>query len=160
MVTGFTDIQPVDERVNVMFAIPPLMPVTTPEASTVAMPVLDDDHVPLPDEQARVVVAPWHILVVPVRATGAATTVTTEVAVQPVEERVKLITAVPELMPVTTPVEALTVATLVLLLLHVPVPEELLNVVVRPGHTVKVPVLAEGAITVTTLVALQMLPTE
>ena len=51
---------------------------------------------------------------------------------------------VPALMPVTTPVPDTTVAIAVLLLLHVPPPVALANVVVEPSHTLAVPVFAAG----------------
>lgn len=46
----------------------------------------------------------------------------------------------PAATPRTTPLP-LTVATVVVLLLHVPPPIELLSVVLAPGHTVNVPVI-------------------
>ena len=49
---------------------------------------------------------------------------------------------VPPLTPVTTPVPASIVARAVLLLLQEPPLVALLSVVVAPGHTVKVPVIA------------------
>ena len=53
---------------------------------------------------------------------------------------VKVIDAVPAATPVTTPVEAFTVATAVLLLLQVPVLREVvLNVAVAPIQTVAAP---------------------
>jgi hypothetical protein len=65
-----------------------------------------------------------------------------------------VIVAVPEAMPVTTPVPVPTVAILVLLLVHIPPDIEELKVVVAPSHTVVVPLIAPGvAITVTTCVA-------
>ena len=52
--------------------------------------------------------------------------------------------AVPAATPVTIPLPS-TVATLVLPLLHVPVPPALNKVVVPPAHNVEVPVMALGA---------------
>ena len=51
---------------------------------------------------------------------------------------------VPEVIPVTTPVE-LTVAMLILLLLHAPPVVTSVNAVDKPTHTVAVPVIAEGS---------------
>ena len=48
-------------------------------------------------------------------------------------------------MPVTTPVAGTTVATAVLLLLHVPPPTLFVNDVVCPAHTVAVPPIEAGA---------------
>jgi hypothetical protein len=51
---------------------------------------------------------------------------------------------VPPLTPLTTPVEDTTVATDVLLLLHVPPDAVFVNVVVDPSHTVNVPPMVPG----------------
>ena len=53
---------------------------------------------------------------------------------------------VPADAPVTTPVAALTVASAVLLLLHVPPVTVLPKAVVRPTHTFVVPVMATGVV--------------
>ncbi len=61
---------------------------------------------------------------------------------------------VPAAIPVTTPVSEPTVAVNTSLLLHVPAGVVLLSVVVRPGHTIIVPVIGAGAeFTVTVVVA-------
>ena len=61
--------------------------------------------------------------------------------------------------PVTIPVLP-TVATAVLLLLHVPHSDVLLNVVVEPAHTLAVPVIAGAAgLTVTKAFTWQPVPT-
>lgn len=52
--------------------------------------------------------------------------------------------AVPEAMPVTTPVDAPTVATEGLLLLHVPPAVASANVTVDPIHTAVLPLIADG----------------
>jgi hypothetical protein len=63
------------------------------------------------------------------------------------------------LTPVTTPVPATTVATLVGLLLHEPPPVKLVSVVVPPSHTCKVPVIGNGTgFTVATAVLKQPVP--
>ena len=65
---------------------------------------------------------------------------------------------VPDAIPLTTPVPGATVATVVVLLLHVPPPASL-NVVVEPRHTDAVPVIDEGnGLTVTIVVAIQPVP--
>lgn len=62
------------------------------------------------------------------------------VVVAEMPETVYVITAVPAVRPVTTPVPEPTVATAVLLLLHVPPMLALLSVVVLPIQAVAVPV--------------------
>ena len=52
--------------------------------------------------------------------------------------------ALPFVIPLTTPA-AFTVATPVLLLLHVPPNAVLLNVIVAPMHTFVAPIIPEGA---------------
>lgn len=59
-------------------------------------------------------------------------------------------------MPDTTPVDAPAVATLPSPELHVPPPVASLSVVVAPGHTLNVPVMAAGTgLTVTVVVVKQ-----
>ena len=61
---------------------------------------------------------------------------------------------VPGDAPVTTPVKVITVATVVLPLVHVPPPAALPSAVVTPIHTCNVPVMPNGArFTVTVAVA-------
>jgi hypothetical protein len=78
----------------------------------------------------------------------------------PVPVFVYVIVAVPAVTPVTTPVDALTVATAVLLLDHVPPVTVEANVVVPPTKTVcipeSVPADEGGAVTVITLVVLKL----
>ena len=100
------------------------------------------------------VVGPVGVMV----AVGAASTVNTTIEdeTQP-DELVTLyrIVSAPDVIPVTTP-DVLTVARDVLVLLHTPPEVALARVVVRPGHTLVVPVMAAtemGAETVTVLVA-------
>jgi hypothetical protein len=72
-----------------------------------------------------------------------------------------VIVVVPDDTPVITPVPDPAVATAVLLLLHVPPPEVLANVVVAVGQTVKVPVIeATAVLIVTVVVAIQLPPSE
>lgn len=62
-----------------------------------------------------------------------------------------MMTAVPAIPPVTTPVVALIEAIVVLLLLQVPVPVASVNVVVKPEHTDNIPEMLTGdGLTVTT----------
>jgi len=64
-----------------------------------------------------------------------------------------VITDVPALTPVTTPVPATTVATAGLALLQLPPGEAFVNVVVEPTHTSNVPPMAAGnGLTVTVAV--------
>ena len=79
----------------------------------------------------------------PLIASGAAFTVTTTEVVPPVE--LNEINAVPALIPVTTPVEAPTVATPELELLQVPVLESV-RVDVVPTHNVVAPEIPETAV--------------
>jgi hypothetical protein len=64
--------------------------------------------------------------------------------------------AVPAAMPVTSPDEAPTVATVVLPLVQLPPASASLNVVIDPAHTASVPAMADGnGLTVTTACAMQ-----
>ena len=136
--------------------VPEDTPVTTPvKKSTVEIPVLLLVHVPPPATSLNVVVKPAHTLAVPVIDDGNGLTVTTLVAIQPVA-REYVIVDVPANTPVTTPVEISIVAIPVLPLVHAPPPVASLKAVVKPAHTVLVPVMGDGnGLTVTTLVAIQ-----
>jgi hypothetical protein len=97
-------------------------------------------------------VDPRQTLLIPEIDVGKALTVTSLLAVQPADD-VYIIFAVPDETPVTRP-EELTVATEVLLLLHVPPVVTSLKCVVRPMQTVAVPVMDDGTLlTVTDTVA-------
>ena len=64
--------------------------------------------------------------------------------------------AVPATTPVTTPVEVFTEAIAALLLLQLPPPVASVSAVVRPSHTVPVPVIAAGnGLTVNGVVVIQ-----
>jgi hypothetical protein len=135
--------------------VPAATPVTTPvEEPIVAADVLLLTHVP-PAAFVKVVVAPAQIEVVPVIAAGTALTETTPFTEQPVAN-IYVTEAVPEATPVTTPLEEPIVATDVLLLLHVPLPE-LATVIEEPAHTADMPVIAEGS-TFTVNVVLDEVP--
>jgi hypothetical protein len=99
----------------------------------VATAVLLLVHVPPVEASLNDAVEPVHILLVPAIADGNGLTVTTDVDIQLADNKY-VIVAVPDAVPVTTPVDA-TVATLELLLLHVPLPAVLVNVVVDPAQT-------------------------
>jgi hypothetical protein len=101
----------------VIVARPVFTPVTTPVlAATVAIKVLLLLQVPAPAASVKVNELPGHTGTLPLMAAGCAITLTTVVAIQPEpSEYVSL--AVPSDSPVTAP-EALTVATVVALLVH------------------------------------------
>ena len=92
---------------------------------------------PPPVPSLIVIVEPMHTFVGPLIGAGIGSTVIVALAVQPVEASVNEMTDVPVvvLTPVTTPVEAPTVAIPGLALLHVPLPEMSDNVIVLPVHT-------------------------
>ena len=102
----------------------------------------------------KVVVKPTHTLLSPVIVVGLGLTVTGVVMIQPVLI-VYVIVDVPAIAPVTTPVVGTTVA-LPLLLVHVPPAGVEFNVVVKPTHTLVVPVSVVGlGLTVTGVVMIQ-----
>ena len=141
------EIHPFVVTVYVIVAVPAATPVTTPvEASTVAT-ALDDDQTPPVVALVNVVAEPAHTSVVPLIAatTGRALTVTACVTklVQPFAfVMVYVIVAVPAETPLTTPVEASTVAVAVFELVQTPPAGVLASVVVAPAHTLVVPVIA------------------
>jgi hypothetical protein len=134
-----------------MAAVPELMPVISPPASTVAFAVLLLLQVPSADKLLKVVVLPTHTVAVPVRGAGVLLTVTTIFDSQPPGE-VYVIIVVPAVLPVTRP-EA-SIVTLALLHDHVPSPAPQLNVVVVDGYIAVLPVIADAASTVITAVLL------
>ncbi len=121
-------------------AVPAVTPVTTPFASTVAVEVLLLVHVPPASPLLiKAIVVPRQTeeapLMVPALAFGE--TVTASVAVAVPQELVTLyeMVALPGFTPVTTPVFAFTLATLVLSLLHVPPASPVDDsVIVSPSH--------------------------
>jgi hypothetical protein len=138
-----------------MVLVPADTPYTTPEVPTVATAVLLLLHDPPEVTSLSVVVIEADSVVMPVIALtdGAAFTVTVSAAMQPAPV-VNVIIEVPADTPVTMPVVP-TVATDVLLLLHVPPPEPT-SVVVAPTHTELVPVIPGSGFTVTTAVAVHV----
>ena len=143
-----------------MVAVPAATPVTTPDAVTVATPVLLLVHVPPAVASVSGVVNPTQTDNVPVIAGGKGLTVTTTVgAIQPVGN-VYVMVAVPAALPVAVVVllgPSMT-ETLPLLLAHVPPAVTELRLVVKPWHTVSMPVIADGfGLTVRTAVVKQPL---
>ena len=114
-----------------MVAVPAATPVTTPVVLTAAVPGALLLHVPPTTELPNARVAPTQTVVPPVILPGAASSVNGKVATQPA---VYDIVTVPATRPVTTP-DVLTVATVGLLLLHVPPLDAMLNGVLEPTHT-------------------------
>src|SRR5664279_1620514 len=134
-----------------IFALPVATPVTTPLASTVAMAVLLLLQLPpaSPELPNAVVVAPIQTvagpLMIPALASGFTmiTFVADKVAQLLVTEYVMMVD--PAATPVTTPVEAFTVATAGLLLVQVPLASPVLvNGVVPFTHTVVDPLITPG----------------
>jgi hypothetical protein len=140
--------------------VPGLIPVTTPALFTVATPVFDDVQgltaAAVPDP-VSVVVDPSQTVSVPV-IVGCASTVTVTVLLHPLL-LVYVITLVPGLTPVTTPV-LLTVAIAGVAEIHgfaaAGVPEPV-NIVVEFLQTVNVPVMVGCPSTVTVTVLLHPL---
>ncbi len=120
------------------------MPLTTPVVElTDATEGLLLAHVPPGVASVSVIEEPRQIAPAPVMDDGVGVIVTMTVVRQPVPS-VYVITAVPAVIPVTTPVPAPTEATDVLLLLHAPPPVASLSVVVAPTHALAVPVITDG----------------
>jgi hypothetical protein len=134
-----------------MVAVPDEIPLTIPVLPTVAIAVLLLLHVPPVVVLAKVVEAPAHAPAFPVIALGKTFTVTIFVTLHPVVS-IYVIVAVPATRPFTTPVDEPIVATVVLLLDHIPPSVVLLKLVVSPIQTLAVPDIAEGCgFTVTTV---------
>lgn len=120
--------------------LPGATPTTNPEALTLAMVAALLLHVPPGVTSLRPIVAPWHTALLPVMAAGAGFMSTVRALEQP-EDNVNTISALPALIPVTVP-DASTIA-LGDSVDHVPA-LILLSVVVVPGQTTAVPVMAAG----------------
>src|SRR5271166_2108473 len=103
------------------------------------MPVLPLLHVPPDEPSVKFAAAPKHTKVLPVIG-SIGLTVTVVVVLQPVVAAKYVIVAVPPAILVTTPLLLPTVATPVLLLLHVPDPEGSLRVMEDPAHIGVLPV--------------------
>ena len=100
------------------------------------------DHVPPGVALLSVVDVNTHIALDPVIGAGSGFTVTVRVEKHPVPMAYDIV-AVPLSTPVTMPL-AETIATAVLLLVHVPPEGVHESVVLAPTHTVAIPVIAEG----------------
>jgi hypothetical protein len=121
--------------------VPIAAPETTPDEDTVAAPVLLLLQVPVPIS-VRAVVAPIHTLGLPPIVPGNGLMVTTVLVVQPKTD-VKVMVDVLLVTPVTWPLVGSTVATPVLLLLHVPVPS--VNIVTEPTQACVTPPIVPGS---------------
>jgi hypothetical protein len=108
----------------------------------VAMVALLLLHVPPDVPLVNVVVPPTHNSRMPVLADGAAFTVMTAVRLHP-DASAYVITDVPDVIAVITPVEPM-VATEVLLLLHVPPDVAEVTVIVPPGQRLPIPEIDAG----------------
>ena len=132
--------------VYVIVAEPAVTPLTTPLASTVATAVLDDVQTPPAVALVSAVVEPAHTSVVPLIAATTGIGLTVTVVVTDVEHQfvvtVYVIVVLPAATPVTTPVDALTVAVAVLDDVQTPPAVTSDKVVVEPSHTEVVPVIA------------------
>ena len=138
-------------------AVPDVIPVATPVVGLILMLPLGVLHVPPAGVALSVVLLPIQTVSVPLIVPGAALTVTTADVLQP--PAVYTTVAVPALLPPMKPGLS-SVATVVGVTDHVPPVVVLLSVVVRPTHSVRLPVMAAGVgVTVTTLVVVQP-PTE
>jgi hypothetical protein len=133
-----------------MVEVPDDTPYTIPElVPTVATLVVLLLHMPPPVVLLSVVLLPTHTVDEPVIAAGSGLTVTTSVAKHPVDT-VYVIVDVPKPTLVTIPDEVPTVATVRSLLLQVPPPVVLLNVIEEPRHSDDGPEITGNGITVTT----------
>ena len=140
------EVHPFVVTVYVIVAVPAVTPLTTPLASTVATAVLDDVQTPPAVALVSAVVEPAHTSVVPLIAatTGIGLTVTVVVTdeLHPFVVTVYVIVVLPAATPVTTPVDASTVAVAVLLEVQTPPAVALVSAVVEPTHTPVVPLIA------------------
>jgi hypothetical protein len=108
-VTGEVRKQPVTVLIYVIVDEPTLTPVTSPEPSTVAFPLLLL-HTPLIAVSDKVIVEPIHTEIAPEINAIFGLTVTTATEIQP-GPALYVIVAVPAAPPVTIPVVLPTVAT-------------------------------------------------
>jgi hypothetical protein len=123
--------------------------------STVAIELLAVPQVPPATASVNEMLNPEHTVVGPVIDVGLPITVTVAVAAvpQPVEY---VIVALPALPPVTVPV-VFTLATVLLLLFHVPPATASVNAMVKPEHTVEGPAIETG-VPVTVIVVVLAVP--
>lgn len=151
-------VQPVP-NVYVIFAVPAATPLARPVPGTiVATLVLPLVQVP-PPASVSCVFDDTQRFNEPDIGLGNGLTVTGVLVVQPVEVSLNEIVDVPVDTPVTTPLPETTVATLVLVLVHVPAPDASLRPVVKPRHAKGLPDMLAGAgKTVTVVVAVLPAP--
>jgi hypothetical protein len=134
------------------------MPVTTPEALTVATAVLLLLQAPPDVAFASVVVRPTQAVSVPVIVAGSAPTVATVVTEHPVNS-LYVIIVVPAATPVKTPEVTPIVAVVSVPLFQVPPLVALESETTLPIQIAVVPVIADGiGLTVTTIVLAQPEP--
>ncbi len=127
-----------------MVATPAATPVTTPEEEpTVATSKSELVHTPPVTVLVRVVVAPTHTVGVPPIVGGIAFTVSVAILRQVVGSMYEIVEPI--------------VATVILLLLHVPPPVALLRVVVAPKQILIEPVINAG-VAFTVIIALRTQP--
>jgi hypothetical protein len=107
------------------------------------MPGVPPDHVPPVVASVSVVVKPTQTEATPPIAAGVALTVTVAVREHPVVGSVVIMVPVPGTIPETTPFTSTVKFDDVVL--HITPGVRLLSVVVRPGHTDNVPLIAEGS---------------
>ncbi len=142
-------------NLKLMVSAPGLTPVTIPVEPTIAKDVLLLLHAPPVVVSVKGVSNPLHTVGEPVIAAGCGFTDTSNVLVQP-DGTVYFMVAEPKVTPVTLPAVGSTVATGLLLLLHVPGPVGSFNGVISPWHIVVLPPIGDGeALTVTGMVAKQ-----
>jgi hypothetical protein len=152
-VAVLVEIQPVGS-VYVITGLPGATPVTTPvKVPAVACSVLLLLQLPPDGVDPNVVDVPVHTTAVPLIADGNGFTVIIIVVKQPVP-KVYVMIGVPADTPVTAGPETVAIARS--LLVHVPPAGVELSVVVKPTHTLRVPVIVDGLVfTVTTVVVRQ-----
>ena len=142
-----------------MIVPPSVTPLTSPEPSTVATDVVLLAHVPPVKASVRLVITPVQVIGVPPigLGTGFIVTVTVANAAHGLGT-LNVIVAVPAEAPVTIPKLGSIVATLLLLLLHVPCmrPVGLLRVKLPPLHTAMLPVIAPTGLHKTVIDALPL----
>ena len=135
-----------------MMVVPAELPVTTPVVAvtdpTVAIAVDPLLHTPPVVDSVSIVLRPLHTVVVPINGAGRGLTVMVKNLAQ-VVGNVYIMFGLPAATPVTTPVEGFTVASPVLLDVHVPPEIELVKVMVKPEQTDVGPVTGAVGSTVT-----------
>ena len=130
----------------------------TPSVPTVATEALPDIHTPPGTLLVNVVVEPAHTVDTPDVTPGFTLTDTGNVLLQPVPN-VYVISAVPAVTPVTTPVAGFTFPMVMFELLQVPPDGELDRLVVRPIQVLGIPAMGDGsASTVITFTVLHPIP--